>query len=71
MDNITEEAVMNEVIKLLENKTVIAIAHRLNAVKNFDRIIVFYKGEIVGQGTFDELMNGNEYFVRLYNASVK
>ncbi len=70
MDNLTEEIVMDEVIHLLKNKTVLAIAHRLNSIKGFDRIIVFHEGKIVEQGTFAELMESNSYFTDLYNASV-
>ncbi len=69
MDNLTEEAVMNEVIHLLSGKTVLAIAHRLSSIKGFDRIVVFRDGEIVGQGTFLELMEHNTYFAELYKIS--
>lgn len=69
MDNLTEEAVMNEVIHLLSGKTVLAIAHRLSSIKGFDRIVVFRDGEIAGQGTFLELMEHNTYFAELYKIS--
>lgn len=70
MDNLTEENVMKEVIQRLKEKTVIAIAHRLNSIACFDRIVVFRDGKIVGQGNFEELMRTDEYFLELYNASV-
>lgn len=70
MDNITEEMVMKEVLLMLEERTVIAIAHRLNSIKNFNRIIAFKDGEIVGEGTFDSLINSNQYFNELYNISI-
>ena len=70
MDNLTEEIVMGEIMKKLKNQTVIAIAHRLNSVIVFDRIIVFREGKIVGQGTLEELMNDNIYFKELYSASL-
>lgn len=70
MDNITQELVTDEVINLLKDKTVLAISHRLNSIKEFDRIIVFNQGKIVGQGTFAELMKSNSYFINLYNGSV-
>jgi len=69
MDNLTEEAVMNEVVHLLSGKTVLAIAHRLSSIKGFDRIVVFRDGEIAGQGTFLELMEHNTYFAELYKSS--
>lgn len=70
LDNITEEAVMKEVMSLLSEKTVIAIAHRLTSIINFDRIIVFYDGSIVEQGTFNELLSNGLYFSDLYNKSI-
>ena len=69
MDNLTEEAVMNEVVHLLSGKTVLAIAHRLSSIKGFDRIVVFRDGEIAGQGTFLDLMENNTYFAELYKSS--
>lgn len=69
MDNLTEEAVMNEVIHLLSGKTVLTIAQRLSSTKGFDRIVVFRDGEIVGQGTFLELIEHNAYFAELYKIS--
>lgn len=71
MDNLTEEAVMHAVMQRLKEKTVIAIAHRLNSIAGFDRIILFRDGKIVGQGTFEELLHTDAYFMNLYNASVQ
>ena len=71
MDNLTEENVMKAVMQKLKEKTVIAIAHRLNSIAGFDRIILFRDGKIVGQGTFEELMHTDVYFRELYNASVQ
>ena len=70
MDNLTEECVMRQVLTLLSGKTVIAIAHRINSVKNFDRIYTFKDGKIIGQGTFDKLILTSSYFNELYNAAV-
>ena len=71
MDNLTEENVMKSVMQKMKNKTVIAIAHRLNSIAGFDRIILFKEGRIVGQGTFEELLHTDFYFMDLYNANVK
>ena len=71
MDNLTEENVMKSVIKKMKDKTVIAIAHRLNSIAGFDRIILFREGKIVGQGTFEELLHTDSYFKELYNANVQ
>ena len=71
MDNLTEENVMKSVMKKMKDKTVIAIAHRLNSIASFDRIILFREGKIVGQGTFEELLHTDSYFKELYNANVQ
>lgn len=68
MDNLTEEKVMAQVMKQLDTHTVIVAAHRLNAIADFDRIVVFNKGRIVGQGRFEELIVDNPYFIQLYKA---
>ena len=71
MDNLTEENVMKSVMLKMKDKTVIAIAHRLNSIAGFDRIILFKEGRIVGQGTFEELLHTDSYFKELYNANVQ
>ena len=71
IDNLTEESVMKAVMQQLNGKTVIAIAHRLNSIAGFDRIILFKDGKIVGQGSFKELLRTNAYFMDLYNANVQ
>lgn len=71
MDNLTEENVMKTVMQKMKDKTVIAIAHRLNSISGFDRIILFREGNIVGQGSFEELLHTDSYFMDLYNASVQ
>lgn len=70
LDNITEDEVMKELMSLLSQNTVIAIAHRLSSIKDFDRIIVFQDGQIVEQGTFDELLKEGLYFTDLYEKSL-
>jgi ATP-binding cassette, subfamily B, bacterial len=70
LDNLTEESVMKEVMNLLSEKTVIAIAHRLSSIKDFDRILVFEGGQIVEQGTFKELLKNGLYFTDLYKKSL-
>lgn len=69
MDNLTERSVMDAVLEAVKNSTVIAVAHRLSAVAGFDRIVVFNDGMIMGDGTFSELMEKNEYFRKLYQTA--
>jgi len=62
LDNLTEQSVMEEVYSISKNITVIMIAHRLTTVKKCDSIILLDKGEVKGQGTFDELIKANDSF---------
>ena len=65
LDNVTESSVMKNVLEQINHATVIAVAHRLNSIREFDRIVVFRNGKIVGNGTFDELLENNIYFFDL------
>ena len=62
LDNNTEKQVMNEINKLEKKITIVMIAHRLSTVRECDSIILLDKGEIKGQGTFEELVNSNDDF---------
>ena len=68
MDNLTEEAVIGEIFSHWKEKTVICVAHRLNAVRGCDRVIAMKDGRIVGDGSFEELLENNAYFRKLYEA---
>jgi len=69
IDNLTEEAVMKNVMALLSDKTVIAIAHRLDSIRTFGTIFVFRDGHIVEQGSFNDLIENRQSFYELYNRS--
>jgi len=62
LDNLTEQAVMETVHNLGHRKTIILIAHRLSTVRECDTIFLLERGELKGQGTFDELTEANERF---------
>ena len=70
IDNLSEEAVMKNVMNHLAEKTVIAIAHRLDSIKSFEDIVVFQDGCIVEQGRFDDLLEKRKCFYELYNRSL-
>ena len=56
LDTESERLVQDALEKLMKNRTSIVIAHRLSTVRNADLICVFHEGEIVEQGTHDELI---------------
>lgn len=68
MDNITEKEVMTNIMKNAKDKTLIIIAHRLETIKNVDKILVLSNGEIKEEGTYQELLNKKAYFYNLVNS---
>ncbi|MCD6090192.1 MAG: ABC transporter ATP-binding protein [Bacteroidales bacterium] len=57
LDTESEKLVQEAIIKLMKNRTSIVIAHRLSTVKHSDLIVVLDNGQIVEQGTHDELVS--------------
>lgn len=70
MDNITEDLVLKNVMVFLKNKTVIVTAHRIHTIQEFNRILVFRQGRIMGDGSLSDLLLENEYFRKLYEAKM-
>lgn len=69
MDNITEKLVMENIVKQLNNKTLIVIAHRLETIKDVDKIYVLSDGIIQEEGNYNELLDKNGYFKNLYKTA--
>ncbi len=67
LDNLTEQTVMEEVKNIGKDLTIIIIAHRLNTVKKCDNIFLLEKGELRGQGSFEELIKNNRKFREVSN----
>lgn len=59
LDNETEKKVMEAINKLSKKITIILVAHRLNTVRNCDKIYKFEKGKVIAEGKFDEIINTN------------
>lgn len=68
VDTRTEELVQKAMDKLTEGKTSFIIAHRLSTIKNADLILVMNEGNIIEQGTHDELMKKEGFYSKLYNS---
>ncbi|WP_297404256.1 ABC transporter ATP-binding protein [uncultured Cetobacterium sp.] len=67
LDIINETSILNNIKEVYKNKTIIAITHRLSILKDFDKIYVFDKNNIIEEGTFSQLIEKKEYFYNLYN----
>jgi len=65
MDNITEKAIMNSIENLTGKKTIIIVAHRLSTVKDCDRLLLLDEGKIIGEGSYEYLLENNKDFRRL------
>jgi len=67
LDGITERQVMSAVAGLAHKKTIIIIAHRLTTLKNCDVIYIMEEGEIIGSGTYDQLIKTHDKFMKMAN----
>ncbi|MGB6752760.1 MAG: ABC transporter ATP-binding protein [Xanthobacteraceae bacterium] len=65
LDGESEEAIREALGRLMNGRTVIAIAHRLSTVRNFDRIVVLQTGEVMQDGPPDILMRGEGLYRQL------
>ena len=71
VDTRTEELVQIAMDKLTHGRTSFIIAHRLSTIKNADLILVINEGNIIEQGTHDELISKNGFYADLYNSQFK
>lgn len=66
VDTRTEEAILNNLGRVMQNKTSIIIAHRISTIKNADKILVMDNGQIVEHGNHDHLMQLKGTYFELY-----
>ena len=69
MDPENEEKMNAAIAEIVKDKTVIVIAHRLSSIKNADKICVLKAGNVIAEGTHEELMKNCEEFQKLWAAS--
>ncbi|CDZ33058.1 ABC transporter ATP-binding protein/permease [Neorhizobium galegae] len=67
IDSYTEMLIQKALVKLLEGRTGLVIAHRLATIREADRIIVLQNGELIESGNHRELMKNKKLYSKLYN----
>ncbi|WP_419885593.1 ABC transporter ATP-binding protein [Paenibacillus sp. B-A-8] len=70
LDNITEQSLMETILEEFKDKTIIIVAHRLNFIKDVDKILVVDQGSVVGEGKFDDLIEHCEAFKALWSRKI-
>jgi ATP-binding cassette subfamily B protein len=71
LDSFTETIIQESLKEIMSGKTSIVITHRLSTITNMDRILVFDKGKIVGDGTHSTLLANNSIYKKLWRNSIK
>lgn len=71
VDTRTEILIQKAMDNLMKDRTSFVIAHRLSTIKNADIILVMNEGDIIEQGTHEELMKANGFYTNLYNSQFK
>ena len=65
IDTATEQLIQDALIKLMSNQTSIVIAHRLSTIRNANKILVMRNGELIDQGSHNELILNQGYYSQL------
>jgi ATP-binding cassette subfamily B multidrug efflux pump len=68
VDTLTEKKIQDAFLKMMAGKTSFVIAHRLSTIQAADKILVMDAGQIVEQGTHEELLAQKGYYYQLYHA---
>ena len=68
VDTRTEVLIQQAMARLMKGRTTFVIAHRLSTIRDADTILVMNRGQIVEQGTHDELLSRRGFYFELYNS---
>jgi ATP-binding cassette subfamily B multidrug efflux pump len=71
VDTRTEVRIQKALLRLMQGRTSFVIAHRLSTIRDADNVIVINEGQIVEQGTHQQLLDKQGFFYHLYNAQFK
>ncbi|HEU0293127.1 MAG TPA: ABC transporter ATP-binding protein [Anaerolineales bacterium] len=71
VDTRTEARIQKSLLRLMEGRTSFVIAHRLSTIRDADNVIVIRDGEIVEQGTHQQLLEAKGFFHKLYMSQFK
>jgi len=66
VDTETEEQILNNLSEVSKGKTTIIVSHRISSAKNADKIIILEEGEIIQEGSHNQLVNQPGYYAELY-----
>ncbi len=67
LDSVTEKSIQDSLIHVMENRTVIVVAHRLSTIAHLDRIVVFNKGKIIEDGSHKQLIKKKGHYKRMWD----
>lgn len=71
VDTETEEQILNNIERISKNTTTVIVSHRISSVKNADHIIVLDGGQIIQEGTHNQLIINNGYYKTLYKKQLQ
>ena len=71
VDTRTEARIQKALLKLMEGRTSFVIAHRLSTIRDADNVLVIHHGEIIEQGTHQQLLEKKGFFYNLYMSQFK
>ncbi|MEI2611590.1 MAG: ABC transporter ATP-binding protein [Candidatus Promineifilaceae bacterium] len=66
IDSATEDEIQKAIKRILEGRTTLLITHRLSQIRRADRVLLIRQGEIVAQGTHEELMASSDLYQRIF-----
>jgi len=66
IDTVTEVRIQEALARLMNGRTCFVIAHRLNTIQHADRIVVLNEGNVIEQGTHEELLEAKGFYFQLY-----